>query len=105
MSAEAPIEVQRERTARRNRESKQATIVVLVPSYAVLLATVVYTILDSWSGLLSLGNFAAIFLSIPYLVIKSLRLQRSRMKEDYSPLLWWLVVAFPVIYVAAFVAA
>jgi hypothetical protein len=87
------------RAAQLNRQTSTFTVVVLVASYGVLLATMFYVSQGSWSGLVSLGNFAVILFSIPFLLVRAWQLRPTRMNRGFSPLLWLLALMFPILYV------
>ena len=80
------------------------TVLVLFASYTVLLMTILYSALGSWSGLVSLGNFAAILFSIPFLSVRAWQLRPTRKNHSYSPLLWWPTLMFPILYVGSMTA-
>jgi hypothetical protein len=81
------------------------TVLVLIASYGVIFFTAFYVAQDSWSGLVSLGNFAAILFSIPFLSVRAWQLRPSRINKSFSPLLWWSTLMFPILYIGLATAA
>jgi hypothetical protein len=74
------------------------TILVLFASYGVLLLTIWHSVSGNWSGVASLGNFAAVAISVPFLSVRAWQLRPSRTGATYSPLVWWLSLLFPVLF-------
>jgi len=75
-----------------------ATILVLLVSYGVLALTVMHGVSGNWSGLASVGNFAALGLSVLFLSVRAWQLRSSRMGGAYSPLIWWSCSMFPILF-------
>ena len=74
------------------------TTVVLFLSYGVLALTLDHTIENNWSGLASVGNFAAAFLSVPFLLVRAWSLRSWRTASWLKRLRWWLIIGFPVVF-------
>jgi hypothetical protein len=74
------------------------TVVVLLASYGVLALTVLHSIAGNWSGVASLGNFAALGLSVPFLSVRAWQLRPARMGLAYSPWIWWPSLMFPILF-------
>ena len=74
------------------------TILVLLASYGVLALTILHSISGNWSGIASLGNFAALALSIPFLSVRAWQLRSARTGGAHSPWIWWPCLMFPVLF-------
>lgn len=81
------------------------TILVLFTSYGVLALTIVHSIAGNWSGIASIGNFAALGLSVPFLSVRAWQLRSARTGNEYSAWIWWLCLMFPVLFVGFWVLA
>ena len=75
------------------------TVLVLCASYGILLLTVLHGVLGDWSGIASLGNFAAAAFSVPFLSVRAWQLRSARTGDAYSPLMWWSALLFPIVFV------
>ena len=74
------------------------TVLVLFASYGVLALTVLHSIFGNWSGIATLGNFAALALSVPFLSVRAWQLRPARTGNAYSPWIWWPSLMFPVLF-------
>lgn len=76
------------------------TNIVLLCSYGVIAGTALHVILGNWSGIASLGNFAAALFSIPFLLIRAWMLRRDLRGEGLIQARWIAIAAFPLVFVA-----
>jgi len=79
------------------------TVLVLFASYGVLLLTILHTVSGNWSGIASLGNFAALVLSVPFLSVRAWQLRPARTGSAHSPFIWWPSLMFPVLFLGFWV--
>ena len=75
------------------------TIIVLIGSYGVLTLTLVHAVFGSWSGIASLGNFCALFFSVPYFIWKAIKLHKTRHETKETYFTWILCVMFPFLFI------
>ena len=76
------------------------TVLVLCGSYGVLVLTALHAIFGGWSGIASLGNFAAAVFSVPFLSVRAWQLRPARTGDAHSPQKWWAALMFPIIFIA-----
>lgn len=81
------------------------TTLVLFASYGVILLNVLHGLSGNWSGIATLGNFAALVLSIPFLLVRAWQLQPAIARSEYSPWKWWSSLMFPLLFLGFWVIA
>lgn len=76
------------------------TNLVLACGYGVVGLTAMHVIVGNWSGIASLGNFAAAFFALPFLVIRAWILRKDLWTRGLIRLRWLAIAAFPVVFLA-----
>ena len=76
------------------------TNLVLLLSYGVVALTTMHAIVGNWSGVASLGNFAAALFGLPFLMVRAWMLRRDLREQGLARFRWLAIAGFPVVFVA-----
>ena len=76
------------------------TNLVLLSGYGVVALTSMHAIIGNWSGVASLGNFAAALFGIPFLMARAWMLRRDLRAQGLTRFRWLAIASFPVVFVA-----
>lgn len=76
------------------------TNLVLLSSYGVVALTTMHAIVGNWSGIASLGNFAAAFFGVPFLIVGAWMLRRDLWARGLTRVRWLAIAGLPIVFVA-----
>lgn len=75
------------------------TNLVLLSCYGVVALTTVHVIAGNWSGIASVGNFAAALFGVPFLIVRAWMLRRDLWARGLTRIRWIAIAGFPVVFV------
>ena len=76
------------------------TNLALISGYGVVALTCMHAIIGNWSGVASLGNFAAALFGLPFLMVRAWMLRRDLRAQGLTRFRWLAIAGFPVVFVA-----
>lgn len=76
------------------------TNLVLLSCYGVVSVTTVRVLAGNWSGIASIGNFAAAFFGVPFLIVRAWMLRRDLWARGLTRIRWLAIAGFPLSFVA-----
>ena len=75
------------------------TNLVLFCAYGVIALTAMHAIIGNWSGIASIGNFAAAFLAAPFLTVRAWTLRGDLREHGLIRMRWFAIAVFPLAFV------